>query len=100
MAEKREGEEVEGFWVRGADGGLYFIPQDDLETYRVPDDLAEPAIREIDQLEAPETVGFGKVILQDFHFIPGTGIRSPDIAAAPAIIPPPASLRGLREPGT
>ena len=56
MAED-ERDEVPGIWMRGADGALYFIPDDDLETFRVPEDVAEPALKDIDDAE-PEAVGF------------------------------------------
>src|SRR5437773_1305558 len=94
------GNEIPGTWLRGADGGLYFIPDADLESYRVPDDLAKPALNAIDN--GDEVTGFASTAggppnldVQPVAALYGpAGIRG--LAAAPAIIPPPASLRGLR----
>ena len=39
----QEQREVEGTLIRGADGTLYFIPQNDLQAYQVPDTIATEA---------------------------------------------------------
>lgn len=45
MAEKSDQQVVEGVLISGAEGELYFIPNDDMAAYRVPDDIAEPSKR-------------------------------------------------------
>ena len=52
MAAKSE-EEVNGTVICGADGAVFFIPNEDLEAFRVPEDNAE-AVRE--GLRQPEDV--------------------------------------------
>jgi hypothetical protein len=52
MAQETEKIRVEGALVRGADGHLYFIPKDDLEVFRVPDELSERAKEVLDEVEA------------------------------------------------
>lgn len=89
-------EEVSGTWLRGADGGLYFIPDEDLEAFRIPDEMAQPTLADVDaaDVEAYEW--------DSSDVIPLAAVRGPlgiqDLAAAPAIIPPPPKLRGLRAP--
>jgi hypothetical protein len=100
---------VDGTWMRGSDGGLYFIPDAELEAFRIPDEIAGPTMAEVDEMEvdahgmsfagggAPEgaqAAGF------NVNWQPIAAIRGPladiNIAASPAIIPPPESLRFLR----
>ena len=89
-------EEVSGTWLRGSDGGLYFIPDEQLEAFRIPDEIARPTLAEVD---AADVEAF-----QDYELTadiePLAAVRGPlgirDLAAAPAIIPPPPKLRGLR----
>jgi len=101
MTSERRGE-ISGTWMRGADGGLYFIPDADLETYRVPDELAGPVLAEIDEGDDTEGLGgleaTGQVDISSFVAVVRGPLGIKDIAAAPAIIPPPPMLRGLRQP--
>jgi hypothetical protein len=99
MAEKADGE-VNGTWLRGADGDLYCIPDADLEAYRVPDDDARAALAAID--EGDEVGGFeaGRPEINQAKFSPIIAQRAlivdHNVASGPAIVPPPAELRGLR----
>lgn len=54
MAEDKHRQEelvFDGTLVRGADGQLYMIPNEDMESYRVPDDLAGEANDAIDRAD-------------------------------------------------
>jgi hypothetical protein len=99
MTSEPKGQRVPGVWIRGADDALYFIPEEALAVHRVPDEVAEPALRKIDQLEP----GGGKFVTVERDeaddYVRGVelfGIRAPDVAA-PVIVPSPPSLRGLRD---
>ena len=46
----------DGTLIRGADGALYMIPDDDLEAFRVPDEMAREANEALDQLGSSEKV--------------------------------------------
>jgi hypothetical protein len=39
----QEPTEIEGTLIRGADGAMYFIPQNDLQPYRLPDTITAQA---------------------------------------------------------
>jgi|GEM_PF-6109165 len=48
---------VEGALVAGADGAMFWIPKDDLEAYRMPDEQADDARSRLDGDD--EVSGFG-----------------------------------------
>jgi hypothetical protein len=50
-------EEVKGTLICGADGAVYFIPSEDLEAYRVPEEHAAP-VREGLRQPGREVQGF------------------------------------------
>lgn len=89
--------EVTGTMVRGADGALYVIPDDDLEAFRVPEKVAAPALELLTELE--KSVGAPKRLNPALHALPA--IRGPlgrkDLVAGPATtIPALFHLRSLR----
>jgi hypothetical protein len=49
MTNERSRVEIDGALIRGADGGLYFIPSADLQAFRLPDDQAAPVLDAMDQ---------------------------------------------------
>ena len=51
-----EWKEVNGTMMRGADGALYFIPDKDLEAFRLPNEQAAPVSKALDV--QPEVQGY------------------------------------------
>ena len=47
------GSELNGTLIRGAQGALYFVPDEDLEAFRVPDTRAKDVVKELDQGPKP-----------------------------------------------
>lgn len=99
MAENTEGQ-ASGTWLRGADGELYCIPDAELESYRVPEEDARTVLAAIDG--GDEVAGFeaGGTQAPQVRFSPILAQRAfltdKNVASGPAIVPPPAELRGLR----
>jgi hypothetical protein len=63
---------LDGTLIRGSEGELWFVPTEDLEAFRVPDDVAAKARREMD--ERPDV----------FPPLP-EGSASPELSVAVAI---------------
>jgi hypothetical protein len=97
MAERKIKES--GIWIRGADGALYFISDETMASCQIPNKLAAKTLKELDEMKDVE--GHGRPRGIKAERLPA--IRGPlairDLVAAPAIIPPPPELRGLRRPG-
>ena len=101
-ANKKEGPteewaEVSGTMIRGADGNLYVIPDEDLQAFRVPERVGEPALELLEELE--EAVGRPAKLGPKIQSLPA--IRGPigriDLVAGPATtIPALTALRALR----
>jgi hypothetical protein len=90
---------VRGTWMRGADGGLYFIPDKALKAYRVPERLARPALKGVDTEESLARYARLRIPpnIRTIRAIRGPVGRR-DLGAGPAaIVPPAAQLRGLRQ---
>jgi hypothetical protein len=101
MADQRSKEMV-GTWVRGADGALYFIPEDKMEAFRVPGEVVEGALKGLREHERGEEMVIeplpalrGPFALKDLKVSGPLALK--DLMSGPAaIIPPAATLRGLR----
>jgi len=89
-----QGQEISGTWLRGADGGLYFIPDADLETFRIPDADSSEVLQEVDAGGEAE----GYAAYESFATLQAVrgpvGIR--EFAASPTIVPSAPALRALR----
>ena len=67
----------DGTLIRGADGALYMIPNDDLEAFRVPDEMAREANEALDQLGSSEKVELApRHRLKSPTFMPRVSSRS------------------------
>jgi hypothetical protein len=85
--------------IRGANGELFIIPDDDLEAFRVPDDVAAPAIQLLDKqkdvIGTPEKLTNGVVRLPSLQgpLARPTKIKGPTSPTVPDL----RALRGLRK---
>jgi hypothetical protein len=95
---KRSPKEAAGTWVRGADGDLYFIPDEDMKAFRV--EGAEQGRRRSSGRGAariqPLPALHGPSGLKDIT-IEGPLALSNLLAGPAAIVPPAITLRGLRD---
>jgi hypothetical protein len=106
----RWSEDAAGTWVRGADGFLYFIPDEDMEAFRVPEREAASTPEGSDELASgggayepgkdegvePLPALRGPAALRDLELRGPFALK--DLMQGPAAIVPPAiTLRGLRD---
>lgn len=80
MARKSRKSRTEGTLIRGADGLLYFIPDDKLEAFRVPEKDEDAASALLDRLAVEKrhrlTAASGHEVCEDLRLITA-GRRKP-----------------------
>ena len=52
MAEKQRQETVDGTLIQGDDGKMYFIPDRDIDRYRIPQEIVDEATKDLKEVSA------------------------------------------------
>lgn len=86
MAEKAD-EDVRGTVICGADGAVYFIPNQDLEAFRVPEDSAGPVRENLHQPAAEKGIVGTKHGASGIIIVGGVTGRRPVGSMGPTAIP-------------
>lgn len=79
--------EIKGTLIRGADGSIYFVPDENLEAFRVPEEHARPVRESLEKAGAAagDTQGYMDV-RSGIIVVGGVTARRPQ-ALGPTIVP-------------